>query len=1131
MRVTSLREREIFETDKKLIEQHTNTAMKKILITTITIVFLTCQAYSQVDREFWFAFPDITEGDYGAQNSAFLTIITFSQPTTINISQPAGFPGAIDTTITIPANSTWRNNFATDYLSQIEISPGSEMPFGFHIVGNNDFAAYYSNTSNDSEIYTLKGKNAMGKNFLVPMQYEYTQGNYAPSAVNSIEILATEDSTTVDVEVFVQTTELMQVTPHHTFHLTLNKGWAYAFAGKFKTGSDHLYGTIINSDKPIVVNSTDDSVNPGDLVGDQLTPISLAGEQYIAVRNSGAVEKVYIFPTENNTTISVDGIPLTGTFNKGDKTMVDLKNTNEATYISSNIDHPIVVFQVTSKNNSSELGGVLLPRLECTGSFETVYSRAFTTGELYFNIVTKQENVGAFTVNGQAGVINASDFSTVPQNPDYKYCRKNLTNIINSAPQKVARIANSLGYFHVAAWDNPGGNSCTYGYFSDYHNIRLNVVSALPNYTPGDVIHLYMTNASSFNNIQWTKPDGTVVNADEINIPNPTIADAGLYAVTATSKDGCTIEEDGVVVVNFVLPSSSSTTVCQGESVELIAKGYAPYKWLPTSETVQTINVQPANTTVYEVNNSKIAQNIVYNGNFQKNNIMFQSDYGYGGTSTTAVTTTNKYSVWRSAKEVNATYNRIYDHTTNSGTDGRFLIANSSNKPKSKIWTRKVDVVPNTQYEFAAWFIGALRGGSKAKLHFSVNNEPVGNVIEMTDPGSTPTSTTWKPSSCTWLNTTGVTAEISIEVAEDSPNGAGVCIDDITFRPLLAITDTFNVNVVEMPKPAIKGDTIICQGSAVLHAGKFPNGTPFGSYSWYKNDDYATQLSTDSIYTATEPGKYIVKVTNDICDAIDTFSVAPANLLKISMDTTYQICPDEPNFSLPYNLDGGELASYEISYDSIATANGFLDVINQPVLGNQIDFSLPNNVVAGTYNAQVKVISNSACADSKQLPVKITVKIKASDLMAQKWNDVISLFNKDYNGGYSFTSYQWYKNGLPIVGETNSYIYLGSGIQLNPNDKYSVLLTRDNGEEFLTCDFIPQVKMLVPTLVSPSQVISLQNMSATGIATFSDISGLTYSRQMIDENNAQIQAPAKKGLYILNIIINNETLKMKMFVR
>jgi hypothetical protein len=758
----------------------------------------------------------------------------------------------------------------------------------------------------------------------------------------------------------------------------------------------------------------------------------------------------------------------------------------------------------------------------------------------FFNIITATEHTDAFTVNGVPNIITASDFFPVPGHSEYSYCRKNM------APSSTAngiRLKNSEGYFHVAAYDTPGA-SCTYGYFSDYHDIRLNVAQTLPNYTPGDVIHLWMTNADAFTNIKWTKPDGTVVYQDEINITNPTATDAGFYVVTATSKDGCIIEEDGVVVVNFVLPSSSSQTICQSESAELTAAGYAPYAWLPTAQTTKTISVTPANTTIYRVKNSKIAANIVYNGDFQEKDkpqpYMFESDYSYGGTSTTAVTTTEKYSVWRNAREVNAAYNRINDHTStvnsaiNPTTDGRYLIANCSATKGKKIWKRKVDVIPNTQYELAAWFVGALRGAAPAKLQFSVNNQVVGNVITTTDPGSTPTSTTWRQSSATWTNTTGVTAIISIEVADGSPASAGVCIDDITFRPLLTITDSFTVVVVPKPQPVISGDRELCRGSATLDAGADTNGNNFASYSWYKQNAPANILGTNRNLNVTSAGTYIVKVNNGSCENADTTTITAGENLNVQLgENQFEICVSE-QFYIPYTIVEGNPQTFDLIFDARGHDAGLSDLLNKPLTSNTLQIVLPKNVKAGYYDATLKIAATSGCANDFTATISISIKMNPNDLMRQKWNDVIALHNKANNPyGYEYLAYQWYKNGQILLGKNGSYLYLTDDV-LRSTDRYSVLLTLTDGTQFMTCDFVPDDRtaaLSFPTFVNAGQMLVFNNVEQTYNVSIRAINGYIWSGQTLSPNNTTIAMPALQGMYILNLQTDNFNENYKILVK
>lgn len=94
----------------------------------------------------------------------------------------------------------------------------------------------------------------------------------------------------------------------------------------------------------------------------------------------------------------------------------------------------------------------------------------------------------------------------------------------------------------------------------------------------------------------------------------------------------------------------------------------------------------------------------------------------------------------------------------------------------------------------------------------------------------------------------------------------------------------------------------------------------------------------------------------------------------------------------------------------------------------------------------------------------------SSSVLQEKWCDAILLRNKDYNGGYSFTEYQWYKNGQPIEGATKAYLQEDEG--LDPNAEYCVLLTRaSDGVRQFTCPIVPDRCTDVPSVVTPDNLI------------------------------------------------------------
>lgn len=1100
--------------------------MKKIIFI-LSVLFLSINAFSQVDKEFWFAAPDLSSNHF--ETCVKLRFVTFDQATTVTVTQPAN-PSFPKQTITIGPNSSSTLQLGTNTafsLSAIETTTGNGNAIdktGLLITSDNPIEAYYANTCDNSEIYALKGKNALGLDFIVPTQYDYTNSS-GYNGGNSVEIVASQDGTSIDI---TPSQACVGHTKNVKFTITLNKGESFALRASGLTGADHLFNTRITSTKPIAVNYTDDSVSgPGvDLIGDQLVPITQAGTKYIAIKNAGLVEKVYIFPTQNNTTVYIKGVAQP-VMNIGDKKMIDLTlSTDLATYINSN--YPIVVLQITSNTSGSELGGAILPKLECTGSMEIGYVPAFNS-DVNVAIITKTENIGNFFVNGVKNFrLDVGLFHTVPNtNSVWSY-------IITKLSGTVLKITNSSGYFHMGAFDAVG-NTCGLGWFSNYNVTPVQTITDKNYYLDGDQLKLFVAGSSAFSSISLKGPLPTTSNTktyssinDTIIIPHITAANAGMYEISAIHVDGCNTIPDTIMLSVFKAEKNTGISICKGNSTTLTASGYDPYVWAPGGSTSKGITVNPLEDTQYTVINYKQGQSLLQNGNFETGNTKFSSDYSFTSTAGSAI---GKYTVGLTPQAINPAFDAINDHTSGSGKQ---LVVNCDATAGAKIWTKTIDVSQLTNYVLSAWFVNAAAAGTPAKLQYSINGTLIGSMI-------TPTGQ-WSKSETTWSS--GAKTSATISIVSTSTAGAGVGIDDISFAPLFAVKDTFAVAVADSLHPVISGDVIVNQEAYICHGASNLNvNGVYDSYQWFnRTTNQQIQGATNKTITLTVPGNYSVRVTEGDCKGTGYITVKKSDPAEFTLNAIPQICSGEPNFSIVYTPTKGDVGSYKVAFDSNTKIAGFKDTL-RTVTGNLFDIELPTNVRPDIYHAILTAYEKN-CADSTLLPIEFKVKYK-SDVLTQRWNDVIgvknSKFNGDttntiYNGGYTFTAYQWYKNGEILAGETKSYLYQGgNNMQLDSTASYSVLLTRNDGVSILTCDFSPKLftdaDIIVPTLVSPSQVMSIKKVTASGQATIWNITGRMESQQFIDANNSNVQAPAQKGMYVLRITTGKEYKQYKIVVR
>lgn len=521
----------------------------------LLMLCLSLPGYSQVDRDFWFAVPYLTNDHDNSlsDGQGQLCITSFERAATVRISQPA------------VTNTTDRYWFAPIVLtlppySSVDVpvqqgglyraSQGAVSSCGLHIESDQDITVYYAQINQNSEIYTLKGRNALGTDFLVPMQR--TRAN-SFTGYSTIEIVATMPNTTVTVTTPVATIQ----NPNGTsFVRVLQKGEILTVRSVGQAAANHLGGTVIHADLPVAVNSTDDSVADWgqDLIGEQIVPTGLAGNEYIAVKHDGNAEDIVLY--------ALPGQPLRYTVNGGaTQTLaaggsVTIALTSRTTYIQG--DTEFVAFQITS--DGAELGGTVLPRLDCTGSHEVAITRRF--GSQTVNLLVKTPYTGAFTVNGQPYTFA---FQPVPEAPDWSWCQVSANGLFNM--QGVMRIRNTQAVFHASILDY-GNGTCTYGYFSGYNRVDMVPTSSKSVYVVGEAIELGIVQASLFSSVLWTAPDGTQYSGAEWQHPALSLNDAGWYTVTGASVDGCPLAEDEYArLVQVVQPERIDSTVCRSETL------------------------------------------------------------------------------------------------------------------------------------------------------------------------------------------------------------------------------------------------------------------------------------------------------------------------------------------------------------------------------------------------------------------------------------------------------------------------------------------------------------------------------------------------------------------------------------
>lgn len=549
-------------------------------------LLMSAAAAAQSDTEFWFAAPDLQQvhGD----RPILLRVATAALPATITVAMPANGAFA-PLTVPLAANSSAAIDL-TPYIDLIENgTPNAVRQKGLLIQSTSRVSVYYDVNHNfNGDLYALKGRNALGTDFTVPLQMDFANRPATASATYATDIilLATEDGTQVDV-----TARNPLAGQPATFTVALGRGETYVLRSASSTGALKPGGTILRANKPIAVSTMDDSIllpNQGcaDTGGDQLIPDALAGREYIITRGylSVSPDSYYVFATEDNTVVRVDGAVVATLARRGDVHRGQL--TAVSAYVQT--DKPAHVYHLTGIG--CETGGAVIPSVKCTGSTRVNVTRASATQECYVNVLSPTAIVGQFTVNGGTSLLGPAQFQPVPgTGGGWSVARITVPATIAGTNEAVV-VENPAGKFHVGILQGSQSTTTRYGYFSDFSlNTSTFADPRRPLMDIGDsVVFCYREDvalravnleATSF---AWTGPNGFTSSDTTLRLPAFNMRDTGRYTVT-TAAGSCGVSSRSVrILIDHPRAAVGiETNGCETDSVRLtnLAAGMTRARW------------------------------------------------------------------------------------------------------------------------------------------------------------------------------------------------------------------------------------------------------------------------------------------------------------------------------------------------------------------------------------------------------------------------------------------------------------------------------------------------------------------------------------------------------------------------
>lgn len=293
-------------------------------------------------------------------------------------------------------------------------------------------------------------------------------------------------------------------------------------------------------------------------------------------------------------------------------------------------------------------------------------------------------------------------------------------------------------------------------------------------------------------------------------------------------------------------------------------------------------------------------------------------------------------------------------------------------------------------------------------------------------------------------------------------------------------------------------------------------------------------LSESGVYSDTTQSPYG-------CDSIFTIHFEVIEPLNISLaKEDISGCEDDDHIDVNFEFAGGarKPVEYSIYFDNNALSQGF---VNQERLSldetsNEFVILLPDSCTPDTYTATFLFYDTTFICSDVSIPVSFDIYYSAS-MLQPKFDNLITILDR----GYDFVddAYEWYVNGVRDSSAVGAFYYLPNGQTFGEDDCYYMVATRrGDGKKIRTCEICPGIYtsvddtydsngMLQITIFNKEQTIETD--IEKGLVNIYSLAGeLLCSYQCgVD----RIKVPAKSGLYILQIVLEDRNYTHKILVK
>ncbi len=251
------------------------------------------------------------------------------------------------------------------------------------------------------------------------------------------------------------------------------------------------------------------------------------------------------------------------------------------------------------------------------------------------------------------------------------------------------------------------------------------------------------------------------------------------------------------------------------------------------------------------------------------------------------------------------------------------------------------------------------------------------------------------------------------------------------------------------------------------------------------------------------------------CDSVVQLSLIVVDKVEVAVDSLPTLCANEGELTIQFAVLQNRFDSLAIRFFSSQPQEAFYDQMIYDNSLTAVQYPFAETILPDHYRVQLEFYQHAACGN-QVYDLDFDIRYQAS-IVEQKWNDVLALLNATYNGGYTFTAYQWYKNETPIEGAMLPYLYQPLDMQAD----YSVLLTREDGVAVRSCPIRPTThtdSSAFPTIAKVRQRITLrrgETENALSEVRIYSVVGQLYSLTPLSGDEYVVTAPAEAGNYLV----------------